>query len=104
MQSFDIVKAASAWGARSVVIRAISDAATEDLPINFNFTLSTQNQVSILKVLAQLAKNPLVLPSLINFVRQGKRAGDLLAAFLGNYVQGLEGGGDGKHVSEETEG
>jgi nucleoside phosphorylase len=102
MESFEIVKAASAWGARSVVIRAISDAATEDLPINFNLTLSTQNQVSILKVLAQLAKNPLVLPSLIHFGRQSKRAGALLASFLESYLQELAGRGDAKPVSEAT--
>jgi len=100
MESFEIVKAASAWGARSVVIRAISDAATEDLPINFNLTLSSQNQVSLRKVLTQLAKNPLVLPSLIRFGRQSKRAGALLATFLENYLKELVGHEDAKSVSE----
>lgn len=87
MESFEIVKSASAWGARSVVIRAISDAATEDLPINFNLTLSEQNQVSMAKVLNQLAKNPLVLPSLIRFGRQSREASARLAAFLESYLQ-----------------
>jgi nucleoside phosphorylase len=100
MESFEIVKAASAWGARSVVIRAISDAATEDLPINFNLTLSAQNQVSLAKVLMQLAKNPLALPSLIRFGRQSKRAGALLAGFLESYLQDLAGREDAKTVSE----
>jgi len=100
MESFEIVKAASAWGARSVVIRAISDAATEDLPINFNLTLSSQNQVSLRKVLTQLAKNPLALPSLIRFGRQSKRAGALLATFLENYLKELVGHEDAKPVSE----
>jgi nucleoside phosphorylase len=72
MESFEIVKAASAWGARSVVIRAISDAATEDLPINFNLTLSDKS----------------------------KRAGTLLAAFLENYLKDLAGLGSTKQVSE----
>ncbi len=100
MESFEIVKAATAWGARSVVIRAISDAATEDLPINFNLTLSAQNQVSIPKVLGQLAKNPLALPSLIRFGRQSKRAGVLLATFLESYLQDLAGHEVAKGVSE----
>jgi len=100
MESFEIVKSASAWGARSVVIRAISDAATEDLPINFNLTLSAQNGVSLPKVLMQLAKNPLALPSLIRFGRQSKLAGALLAEFLESYLQSLAGREAAKGVSE----
>jgi nucleoside phosphorylase len=91
MESFEIVKQALAWGARSVVIRAISDSATEDLPINFNLTLSDKREVSIPKVLLELLKNPFALPALIRFGQQSRRAGELLAAFLENYLQGLEG-------------
>jgi adenosylhomocysteine nucleosidase len=100
MESFEIVKAASAWGARSVVIRAISDAATEDLPINFNLTLSEQKEVSLSKVLVQLAKNPFALPSLIRFGKQSKRAGALLATFLESYLKDLAGRENAKSVSE----
>jgi len=91
MESFEIVKEASAWGARSVVIRAISDSASEDLPINFNLTLTERNQVSIPKVLAQLAKNPFALPALIRFGRQSENAARELANFLDDYVKGLKG-------------
>jgi adenosylhomocysteine nucleosidase len=104
MESFEIVKAASAWGARSVVIRAISDAATEDLPINFNLTLSAQNEVSLPKVLIQLAMNPLALPSLIRFGKQSKRAGVLLAEFLERYLQDLASLEDAKSVSKVAAG
>ncbi len=47
MESFEIVKEAVAWGARCVVIRAISDSAKEELPIDFNLTLSGEKQVSV---------------------------------------------------------
>jgi nucleoside phosphorylase len=104
MESSEIVKAASAWGARSVVIRAISDAATEDLPINFNLTLSAQNEVSLPKVLMQLAMNPLALPSLIRFGKQSKRAGVLLAEFLERYLQDLASLEDAKSVSKVAAG
>ena len=100
MESFEIVKAASAWGARSVVIRAISDSATEDLPINFNLTLTEQKEVSLSKVLIQLAKNPLAMPSLIRFGRQSKRAGVVLAEFLESYLKDLAGVESRKQVSE----
>ncbi|HKM65528.1 MAG TPA: hypothetical protein VJX70_00050 [Candidatus Acidoferrum sp.] len=89
MESFEIVKVACAWGARAVVVRAISDSAKEDLPINFNLTLSGEKQVSVGKVAAQLAKNPLALPSLIRFARQSRRAAETLANFLEKYVPGL---------------
>ncbi len=100
MESFEIVKEASAWGSRSVVIRAISDAATEDLPINFNLTLSGQKEVSLSKVLVQLAKNPLALPALIRFGKQSKRAGVVLAEFLESFVGELANLESTKQVSE----
>ena len=100
MESFEIVKSASAWGARSVVIRAISDSATEDMPINFNLTLSEQKEVSLSKVLIELAKNPLALPALVRFGKQSKRAGALLAEFLEDYLKGLAGMESTKRVNE----
>ena len=90
MESFEIVKEACAWGARSVVVRAISDSAREDLPINFNLTVSKKNQVSVAKVMLQLAKNPFALPALVRFGRQSQMAATALALFLEGYVERLE--------------
>lgn len=87
MESFDIVKEARAWGARSVVVRAISDSAQEDLPINFNQTLSKKHQISVARVILELAKHPLALPALLRFGRQSRRAAERLAKFLDGYVQ-----------------
>jgi len=83
MESFEIVKEARAWGARSVVVRAISDSAQEDLPINFNQTLSNRHQISIRKVLLELAKHPLALPALLRFGRQSLLAAERLTMFAG---------------------
>jgi len=71
-------------------VRAISDSAQEDLPINFNLTLSKTNQVSVAKVILQLAKNPFVLPALVRFGRQSQKAATTLAMFLDGYIQRLE--------------
>jgi len=87
MESFEIVKEAIAWGAKGIVVRAISDAANEDLPINFNLTISPDRQISVPKVLFQLAKNPLALPGLIRFGQQSRKAATSLVAFLDRYVQ-----------------
>jgi len=89
MESFEIVKEALAWGARSVVVRAISDSAKEDLPINFNRTFSKYHRVSVVKVIGELAKNPLALPGLLRFARQSRQAAERLAKFLDAYVQKL---------------
>jgi nucleoside phosphorylase len=87
MESFEIIKQASAWGARTVVVRAISDSAEQDLPIDFNVTLSKEKQVSVAKVILELTKYPLALPALIRFALQSRKAADRLANFLDSYVQ-----------------
>jgi len=89
MESFEIVKQALAWGARCVVVRAISDGANEDLPIDFNRILLADNRPSVGKVLAQLARNPLALFPLIRFGRQSQRAAAGLASFLDGYCEAL---------------
>ena len=104
MESFDIVKEAAAWGARSVVVRAISDSAQEDLPINFNLTLSDKHQVSVIKVVGELAKNPFALPALLRFGRQSRRAADRLAKFLDEYVQTVTAHGQVRRSTEAVPG
>jgi nucleoside phosphorylase len=89
MESFDVVKEGYAWGARGVAIRAISDRADENLPIDFNRTISSDNRVSVLRVLAEVAKNPSTLGPLIRFGKQSHRAAEALAQFLETYVDGL---------------
>jgi adenosylhomocysteine nucleosidase len=86
MESFEIIKEANAWGARAVVVRAISDSANEDLPVNFNLTISANNRISIRRVILQLAKNPLVLPALMRFGRQSRNAAERLSIFLDRYI------------------
>jgi len=86
MESFEIVREAIAWGARGIVVRAISDAANEDLPINFNLTISRDRQISIPKVLIELAKHPFALPGLIRFGKQSRKAAETLVAFLDRYI------------------
>lgn len=93
MESFEIVKEAHAWGARSVVLRAISDTADEDLPIDFNLTMSGSHRISVTKIMFQLARNPFVLPALIRFGRQSHKAASRLAQFLDRYVQAIASAG-----------
>jgi hypothetical protein len=80
------VKESLAWGARGVAIRSISDRADEDLPIDFNRTMSSDSRVSIPRVLAEVAKNPSTLGPLIRFGKQSRNAAEALARFLETYV------------------
>jgi nucleoside phosphorylase len=89
MESFAIVKEAKRCGARSVVVRAISDSAHEDLPIDFNRTLTSRNQVSVRRVLVELAKHPWAMPSMIRFGMRSRWAAESLAGFLDRYVRCL---------------
>jgi nucleoside phosphorylase len=89
MESFEIIKEANALGARGVVIRAISDTANEDLPIDFSLTLAPNRQISLPKVLLQVAKHPLALPSLVRFGKQSRQAAERLTKFLDEYVEML---------------
>jgi nucleoside phosphorylase len=91
MESFEIIKGAQALGARSVVVRAVSDKSDEDLPIDFGLTLSKNNQISLAKVVMQLFKNPRALPALVRFGRQSRYAAERLTKFLDEYVQMLAG-------------
>jgi nucleoside phosphorylase len=89
MESFDVVKEGCAWGARCIAIRAISDCSGEDLPIDFNKTISSDHQVSIPRVLAEIAKNPASLGPLIRFGKQSRRAAESLAQFLEAYLKSI---------------
>jgi nucleoside phosphorylase len=89
MESFDVVKEGCAWGARGVAIRAISDRANENLPIDFNRTMSSDSRVSVPRVLAEVAKNPGTLGPLIRFGKQSRSAAEALSRFLEVYVNKL---------------
>jgi nucleoside phosphorylase len=89
MESFDVVKGSCSWGARCIAIRAISDRSGEDLPINFNKAISSGHQISLPRVLAQVAKNPVSLGSLIRFGERSRRAAESLAHFLEAYLKSI---------------
>jgi adenosylhomocysteine nucleosidase len=89
MESFAVVKEAYAWGVRPVVVRAISDVADEDLPLDFNRTLSQKGDVRVSKVLSELRRKPQALPALVRFAQQSRRAADSLADFLDKYIPAL---------------
>jgi adenosylhomocysteine nucleosidase len=89
MESGDVLYEAAAFGARVIAIRGISDAAEEDLPLNFNRVLNSSGEVSIPRVLGEVAKHPTSVPALIRFGQQSRMAAERLCEFLENYFQKL---------------
>lgn len=86
MESYGILSEASAWGVRGVCVRAIGDVAGEDLPINFSKTIDEQGDVSYVRVLGELARNPRAVPQLVRFGMQSRSAAQSLADFLDRFI------------------
>ena len=86
MESFEILHEASAFGVPAVAIRAVSDLADEDLPLDMNEILSDEGRVSVSRVLGQVTLHPSSVPGLVKLGQQTKRATESLARFLDRYV------------------
>lgn len=89
MESAEILGEAPAWGIRAIAVRAISDAAGEDMPIDFSHVMSAEGKVSMLGVLGEVSKNPASLAPLIRFGNASRKAAANLASFLDRYVLAL---------------
>lgn len=86
MESFAILSRMRAEGIPGVAIRAVSDTADQDLPLDMNDVFTAQGEVSIPRVLGQLALRPTKLPELVKLGKNSKRATESLASFLDRYI------------------
>jgi adenosylhomocysteine nucleosidase len=86
MESFELLKEASVRGIPAVAVRAVSDTLDEDLPLDMNQIFTDAGQVSIPRVLGQVARRPQALPGLMRLGRQSQDAAKSLARFLDAYL------------------
>jgi adenosylhomocysteine nucleosidase len=86
MESYSILSEASGFGVPCVAIRAVSDAVDEDLPLDMSGIFDDEGQVSIPRVLGQVALHPGAVPGLVKLGKQSKIAAESLARFLDQYV------------------
>jgi adenosylhomocysteine nucleosidase len=86
MESFAILSEASANSVPTIAIRAISDLADENLPMDFQAFLDEQGGLDRSKVARALAHAPHKLPGLIRLGRNSRRAAENIAKFLDAYV------------------
>lgn len=89
MESGEVLYEAAAFGAKGIAVRGISDAVEEDLPLDFNRVTTTSGDLSVTRVLGQVAQNLGAVPSLIRFGQQSRIAAERLADFLDRYLASL---------------
>lgn len=89
MESYEILRLTQERGIPAVAVRAICDTAQEDLPLDMNGIFTGEGQVSVARVVGQLALHPASLPQLVKIGQQSKRAAESLAKFLEAYVTRL---------------
>jgi adenosylhomocysteine nucleosidase len=89
MESFHIVQEFSLEAAPVIVIRAISDAANETLPLDFSKVLTNTGQVKVAPLLKELVLQPTKIPHLTRFAKQSRQAAKNLANFLEVFLRAL---------------
>ncbi|HEY4709809.1 MAG TPA: hypothetical protein VIH46_06540 [Candidatus Acidoferrales bacterium] len=89
MESVYVLAAAAGRGIRSIAIRAISDGADSDLPIDFNGIFDERGAVSVPKVIARAVRRPARIPGLLRLAQESAGAASSLGRFLEAYVQAI---------------
>lgn len=89
MESMAILAESCQLGIPCIAIRAISDPATVDVPLDLNLTLTDEGRCSPIRTIAALVRRPHALPGLVRLGFDGRRAAAALAAFLDAYVEQL---------------
>ncbi len=86
MESFEVLLESAASGIPAIAIRVISDTVDEDLPLDMNRIFTDEGQVSIPRVLGQVALHPGSVPDLVRLGQNSKAAAESLAGFLDKYI------------------
>ncbi len=102
MESLYILSEAAHRRIRSVAIRAVSDGADSNLPLDFDHVFSEQGTVSVSKVIGQVVRRPGSIPGLLRLAHESERATAALARFLDGYIEGMELGPQPKIARAET--
>jgi adenosylhomocysteine nucleosidase len=86
MESAIVMARFAQFGVPSVAVRAISDVANENLPLDFDRCLTPQGAIKPLNLMNQIVRSPSRLPDILRFGRQSFSAGQQLAAFLEKFL------------------
>jgi len=89
MESFDVMNWAVDADIPAIAVRAISDTSEEEMPVDMNRIFTADGEISIARVLGEVARRPQSIRGLIRLGRRSRLAAKSLAAFLNSYVQRL---------------
>jgi adenosylhomocysteine nucleosidase len=89
MESAIIMSHFAAANVPVLTIRAVSDAADEDLPIDFDRCLTPQGAIKPMSLVNAIVRRPSKLPNLVRFGRQSNLAAQKLARFLDDFIAAL---------------
>jgi len=86
MESFEILSKCVELGIPAAAIRAVSDTAQEELPLDMNRIFDDRGQVSLPRVMGQVVLHPRSLPGLVNLGQRSRRAAESVTRFLDRYL------------------
>jgi adenosylhomocysteine nucleosidase len=89
METTHILGAAAEKHVPCAAVRAISDAADEDLPVDFARILDSHGHLRMGGLLKEVGFSPYRIPLLLQFARQSRAAGKSLADFLDRYIPAI---------------
>lgn len=89
MESFAVLNEAHEQGIAGIAIRAISDVADQDLPLDLTQVLDARGRVHVGKLLGRVLRAPHRIAALIRLGRASQKSAAALAAFLDTYVNEL---------------
>ena len=87
MESHAIRTACLAAGVPCVCVRAISDTADEDLPLDFNALMTQDQRLSYPRLMMAIMRAPSVIPALARLGRNSTRAANELSRVLAAVLQ-----------------
>ena len=92
MESSVIRNLCHEWKIPSATIRVISDTAQDDLPLDFNALMTSDDRIHFGKLLLAILKSPRKIPQLIAFQREtmtaARELGRVLSELLGARLRG----------------
>jgi len=94
MESRTILGESQQRNVPALALRAISDTANVDLPLDLNRAVSPQGDIHRSRMLAALVRRPKALPGLIRLGVLGYRAATALSVFLDAYMVRVAGGSE----------
>jgi adenosylhomocysteine nucleosidase len=89
MESYHVLQVVSGTQIPAIAVRGISDAADRDLPLDFNKVLSRDGTVRKRRLIEEIVRNPLRIPSIVRFGLQSIQASHAVADFLDKFIASL---------------